>query len=136
VFIVIKNRNYVLTIILLMVTLGLYGLYWIYKLAKDVNTICNGDGKKTRGLLLFFLFSLITVGIYGYVWYFMLGDRLQENALRYGLSFKEGGGTILLWAVLGSFIIIGPFISLYIVTKNLNALALAYNTSGPAAAQA
>lgn len=132
----IKSRNYVLTIIFLMITLGLYGLYWIYKIAKDVNTICEGDGKKTRGLLLVFLLSLVTLGIYGYVWYFMLGDRLQENAPRYGLSFKEGGGTILLWALLGSFFIVGPFISLYFITKNINALALAYNTGGPSAARA
>jgi hypothetical protein len=123
----IKKRSYVLTIIFLVITLGIYGLYWIYKLAKDVNAMCEGDGKKTRGLLLFFIFSLITFGIYSCVWYFMLGDRLQDNAGRYGLSFKEGGAAILLWALLGSFIVVGPFISLYIITKNVNALAVAYN---------
>jgi heme/copper-type cytochrome/quinol oxidase subunit 2 len=102
-------------------------VYRIYKLAKDTKAISEGDGKKTRGLLLFFLFGLITLGIYCWVWYFMLGDRLQDNAARYGLSFKEGGGTILLWMLLGSFIIVGPFISVYIITKNINALAIAYN---------
>jgi heme/copper-type cytochrome/quinol oxidase subunit 2 len=111
----------------MIITLGIYGLYWIYKLAKDVNTMCEGDGKKTSGLLLFFLFGLITFGIYCWVWYFMLGDRLQDNAPRYGLSFKEGGGTILLWMLLGAFIIVGPFISMYIITKNINTLAIAYN---------
>jgi heme/copper-type cytochrome/quinol oxidase subunit 2 len=127
----IKNRNYALTIVLMLVTLGIYGLYWIYKLAKDTNAICGEDGKKTNGLLLFFLFSLITLGIYSCVWYFMLGDRLQDNAARYGLSFKEGGGTILLWMLLGSFILVGPFISVYIITKNINALAVAYNAGRP-----
>jgi hypothetical protein len=126
----IKNRNYVLTIIFMIITLGIYGLYWIHKLAKDVNAVCGGDGKKTRGLLLFFLFSLITCGIYSCVWYFMLGDRLQDNAGRYGLSFKEGGGTILLWMLLGSLIIVGPFISIYIIIKNINAMAIAYNAKG------
>jgi hypothetical protein len=123
----IKQRSYVLTIVFMIITLGIYSLYWIYKLARDVNAICAGDGKKTRGLLLFFIFSLITFGIYSCVWYFMLGDRLQDNAGRYGLSFRESGGTILLWALLGSFIVVGPFISLYIITKNVNALAAAYN---------
>jgi hypothetical protein len=130
----IKQRNFVLTVVFMCVTLGIYSLYWIYKLAKDVNLICGGDGKKTRGLLPLMAFSLITLGIYSAVWYFMLGDRLQENAPRYGLTFKEGGGAILLWAVLGSCILVGPFISLYIITKNVNALAAAYNAKNPALA--
>jgi heme/copper-type cytochrome/quinol oxidase subunit 2 len=112
-------------------------LYFIYKLAKDVNTLCGGDGKKTRGLLFFLFIGFITLGIYNWFWVFMLGDRLQDNAPRYGLSFKESGGVILLWMILGSFIIVGPFIAWYIIIKNTNALAEAYNTNGaPAGAPA
>jgi hypothetical protein len=57
----------------------------------------------------------------------MLGDRLYDNAPRYNLTFKEAGGTVLAWWLLGSLIIIGPFISLYIIIKNTNALAMRYN---------
>ena len=123
----IKKRGLVGLIILSIITLGIYGLYWIYKLAKDVNKICDGDGKKTGGLLKYILLGIITFGIYDFVWVYMLGDRLQDNAPKYGLNVKESGGIILLWLLLGSFIIVGPFIALYIIIKNTNALAAEYN---------
>ena len=123
----IKSRSLVVLILLSMVTFGIYGLYWIYKLAMDTNTICEGDGKKTGGLLKVLLLGLITFGIYDLIWVYMLGDRLQDNAPKYNLTFKESGGTILLWYILGSLIIIGPFIAMHIIIKNVNALADEYN---------
>jgi hypothetical protein len=92
-----------------------------------MNLMCEGDGKKTRGFLAFFFFGLITLGIYYLVWLYMVGDRLHDNAKRYNLTFKEGGGTVLLWFLLGSLIIIGPIIALHIIFKNTNALADEYN---------
>jgi hypothetical protein len=123
----IKKRELLWLIVLSMVTFGIYGFYWIYKLAKDVNAICDGDGNKTSGLLKYWFFSLITLGIYSLVWLYMLGDRLHDNAQRYNLAFKENGGIILLWFILGSFIFIGPFIAMHIIIKNTNALANEYN---------
>ena len=123
----IKKRGLVGFIILSFITFGLYGLYWIYKLAKDVNAICDGDGKNTGGLLKYLFFGMITFGIYDFVWLYMLGDRLQDNAPRYNLQFKESGAAVLLWTIIGSCIIVGPFISMHIIIKNTNALAEEYN---------
>ena len=123
----IKKHGLAGLIILSIITFGIYGLYWIHKIAKDVNAICEGDGKKTSGLLKYFLLSLITFGIYSLVWVYMLGERLQDNAQKYNLTIKESGGTILLWLILGSFVIVGPFIALHIIIKNTNALADEYN---------
>jgi hypothetical protein len=123
----IKKRGLASFIILSIITFGIYGLYWIHKLAKDVNTICEGDGKHTGGLLKYLLLGLITFGIYDLIWLYMLGDRLQDNAPKYNLTFKESGAAVLIWCVLGSIIIVGPFISIYIIIKNTNALADEYN---------
>jgi hypothetical protein len=101
-------------------------------LAKDVNLICEGDGRKTSGLLKYILLGIITFGIYDLIWVYMLGDRLQDNAPKYNITIKESGGAILLWLVLGAFIIVGPFIALYIIIKNTNALADEYNKRFPA----
>jgi hypothetical protein len=123
----IKKRSLVGLVVLSIITFGIYGLYWIYKLARDVNVICEEDGKKTGGLLKFLLLGLITLGIYDMVWLYMLGDRLQDNASRYNLTLKESGSTVLLWYILGAFIIVGPFIAMHIIIKNTNALADEYN---------
>jgi hypothetical protein len=108
-------------------SLGILGLLWLNTLAKKINAYCEGDGKKTAGVVKFLLLGMITFGIYNLLWLYMLGDRLQDNAQRYNLSFKESGAMVLLWFVPGIFILVGPFIALYIIIKNTNALAVEYN---------
>jgi hypothetical protein len=110
-----------------MITFGIYGLWRIYVLARDINLMCAGDGKKTWGLIAYFFLGIITFGIYDLIWLYMVGDRLCDNAKRYNLTFREGGGTVLLWFLLGSFIVVGPLVAMYIIFKNTNALADEYN---------
>jgi heme/copper-type cytochrome/quinol oxidase subunit 2 len=129
----VKKRSLLTLILLSIVTFGIYGLYWIYKLAKDLNAMCEGDGKKTSGLLFVFFITLITFGIYFFFWVFAVGDRIQDNGPKYNLNFKESGSTVLLWYLLGAFIIVGPFIAYHIIIKNTNALAEEYNKKQQAA---
>ena len=125
-----ENRSLLTYILLTIVTCGIYGFYFIYMLAADVNTMCEGDGAHTGGLLQFILLSYVTCGIYTFFWYYKLGNRLQENAGRYGLNFSENGTTILMWLILGSILCgIGTFIAVYILINNTNHLARAYNQS-------
>lgn len=110
------------------VTCGIYQWYFIYKLAQDLNRMCEGDGDETPGLLAFILLSLVTCGLYSYWWEYKIGNRLQRNAPRFGLTFQENGTTILLWHIVGVVLCcLGPFIAMNIVIKNTNALAMAYN---------
>jgi len=123
----IKKRGLASYILLSIITSGIYGYWRIHVLARDMNIMCQGDGKKTRGFLAYFFFGILTLGIYNLVWIYMVGDRLHDNAKRYGLSFREAGGTVLLWFTLGAFILVGPLIALHIIFKNTNALADEYN---------
>lgn len=122
------DRSLVAYILLNFITCGIYGWYFLYALARDVNAVCAGDGKSTAGLVKLILLSFITCGIYSFFWYYNLGNRLAANAPRYGLNFQENGTTILLWLVLGSMLCgIGPFIAMHIIIKNTNTLCGAYN---------
>lgn len=122
------DRSLGMYILLTIVTCGIYGYYFIYKMAKDVNTACEGDGKSTSGLAAFILLSIVTCGIYAWVWYYNLGNRLQSNAPRYGLNFTENGTSVLMWLIFGSLLCgIGQFIAMNILIKNSNALCAAYN---------
>jgi len=128
-----NNRSLLTYIVLSVITCGIYGLYFLYKLALDVNTICNGDGKETAGLLKLILLTIVTCGIYSWYWYYSLGNRLAENAPRYGLNFVENGTTVLCWQLFGAFLCgIGPFVAMNIIIKNTNALATAYNNGATA----
>lgn len=122
------NRGLIKYILLSILTLGIYSYWFIYKLAQDVNIMCDGDGKETGGLFKFILLSFITCGIYAWFWYYAIGNRLAENAPRYNLSFQENGTTVLLWMIFGALLCgIGPFVAMHILIKNTNAIALEYN---------
>ena len=93
------DRGLASYIILSIITCGIYGYYFIYKMAHDVNIACDGDGENTSGLVAFILLSMITCGIYAWYWYYKLGNRLANNAGRYGLGIQENGTTVLMWCI-------------------------------------
>ena len=125
---VTENRDFVLYVILTIITCGIYGLVFLYSMIQDVNTVCDGDGEHTRGLMGLILLSLVTCGIYSFYWYYCLGNRLANNASRYGMSFQENGTTVLLWLVIGSLLCgLGTWVATYIIIKNCNQLCAAYN---------
>jgi len=122
------NRGLGKYIIFTILTLGIYSYWFIYKIAQDINVMCDGDGNNTGGLLKFILLSIITCGIYAWFWYYNIGNRLAENAPRYNLHFSENGTSMLMWMIFGAVLCgIGPFVAMHIMIKNTNALATAYN---------
>lgn len=122
------DRGLLVYIILTIITCGIYSYYFLYTMARDVNIACEGDGESTAGLLQFVLLSFITCGIYALIWYYKLGNRLAENAPRYGMNFQENGTTVLVWYIFGALICgIGPYIAMSILIKNTNKICNAYN---------
>ena len=122
------NRSLIAYILLSIITCGIYSYYFIYSIARDVNTMCREDGEKTGGLLAFILLSFVTCGFYGLYWEYKLGNRLAANAPRYGITFQENGTSVLLWYLVGILLCgIGPWVAMHILIKNTNALAAAYN---------
>lgn len=122
------DRSLPMYILLYFVTCGIYGAYFVYQIAQDINIACEGDGEETSGLVAYILLSIITCGLYNWWWAYKLGNRLATNAPRYGLSFQENGTTILMWRYFGQFLCyIGPFIAMNIIINNSNAICAAYN---------
>ena len=62
----IQPRNMVVSIILTIVTCGIYGVYWFIVLTDEMNRLTN-DEKNLSGLLSFVL-TLVTCGIYSFIW--------------------------------------------------------------------
>ncbi len=116
-----KERSLVAYYLFSFLTLGIYALVFWGKYTKDVNDLCEGDGKKTMKFKYVVLLSIITVGIFGLVWRCKLANRLQENAERYDLKFSEGGALVVIFSILG--LVLGDFI----LIKNFNKMAKAYN---------
>ena len=123
-----EDRSLGMYILLSICTCGFYSYYFIYSMSLDANTLCTGDGKKTPGLVQFILLSVITCGFYAIYWEYCLGNRLAENAPRYGTQFQENGSSVLMWRIFGALLCgIGAFVAVHILIKNMNALAHLYN---------
>lgn len=124
----IKQRNLLTMILLSFITCGIYGIVFWYNYSDDMNKVCYGDGKETKNYIIVILLSIITCGIYTWVWYYGLGNRLCENAPRYGTRLTEDGTTVLMWMIFGSLLCgFGYFYAMYILVKNMNVLADLYN---------
>ncbi|MBO5897073.1 MAG: DUF4234 domain-containing protein [Clostridia bacterium] len=121
----IKERSFALYIVLSAITFGIYHIVFWNKLSKDVNVLCDGDGKKTMKYGFVFLLNIVTVGIFGLIWRFKLAKRFQANAPRYGLKFGESGANVLVCSLF--LPIVGLFITALVMVSNFNKLAKEYN---------
>lgn len=122
------SRSFPLFVLITFLTCGIYRYIALHEMAEDMNAICRGDEDETPGIVVFIILSWLTAGLYSAWWIYRLGNRLQRNAPRYGLSFKQNGTTLLIWSYAGCLLCcIGPFVADYILIKNTNALGAAYN---------
>ncbi len=82
----LQKRSIPVSIILTIVTCGIYGLYWFVKVTDELNYVSGDRGATTGGMSL--LFTLVTCGIYGLFWAWKSGERV--NALRANRGTPDG----------------------------------------------
>lgn len=127
-----QDRSFVAWFFLNLITGGIYGLVVMYFIVSDVNEICSPrDGKKTHSyLLMVFLFSWLTLGIYPLVWWHGFSDRVGDALQSRGYPRMLSAGTFWGWNVLGSLILVGPWIFDYKMLQAINTLAADANNRG------
>lgn len=124
-----ENRNIIRYLIFSLLTYGIYGMFFHSRLAKDMNVMCAGDGKKTRGFWLFSLFSLLTLGIYSFVWIHKLGNRMFDYCMRNGIPCAVNGKQLLTLSLLGIFLCNLPTLyALHLTFSTMNVMAYYHNT--------
>ncbi len=126
------SRSLVKYILLSLITLGIYSLVCFGNMSSEINlTASRYDGKKTMNYyLLFFLVGPITLEIGTIVWTHKFCSRLGAEAARRGTGVKFGAAYFWLWDILGSLIIVGPFIYKYKLFKAMNAVNADFNAKG------
>ena len=89
------------------------------------------DGKRTMHFcLMFFLIGWLALGLGWFFWYHRLSSRIDTEQAACGLPVTVTPTTYWLWAVLGSLIIVGPFVYLYKLLHAMNDLCEDYNARG------
>ncbi len=126
------NRGLLKYVLLSPLTLGIYPLVVMSGISSDINIVASRyDGKKTcHYLLMSLVFSWLTLGIYPLVWYHNLSARIGAERSRRGLGNDFGAGSFWGWNILGSLIMVGPFIYHYKLLHAMNDICASYNRYG------
>jgi len=124
------NRGMLKTLLLSLITFGIYPLVLFSGISSDINIIASRyDGKKTMHFcLLFFIVAPLTFGIGAIVWYHRLSKRIGAELYHRGIHYSFGAGSFWGWNVLGSLIVIGPLVYLHKLCKAMNLLCADFNS--------
>lgn len=91
------SRSVAMSIILCVVTCGLYSFFWLVSMANEVN-IASGRPYATSGGMVLLL-TIVTCGIYGLYWLYKTGEAL-DNVRR---NHREPTGSLaILYLLLGA----------------------------------
>src|SRR5699024_4706968 len=107
----IMPRNIGISIILSLLTCGIYYLYWVYKMDEEVSYLI--EEQPNPGLTL--ILGIITCGIYFWFWYYQLGEKLSRLPSKDGYPISNDSVLLVILAVFSIGII-----SNAIAQSNLN----------------
>ena len=126
------NKGLLKTILLSLITFGIYPLVVMSVLSDDINIVASRyDGKHTMHFcLLAFIITPITFGIGAIVWYHKISNRIGDELKRRGVAYDFSAGDFWLWSVLGSLIAIGPLVYMHKLFKATNLMCEDYNKRG------
>lgn len=122
------NRNIISFFLLSYFTCGIYGIWFCYCWARDINIICHRDGQKTTGAFLFTVFTLLTLGIYPFYWTYRVANRLAGYCMTMGLPCRINGKSTLITSILGIFLCGLPTLyALHLLFVTTNEMARYHN---------
>lgn len=126
------NKGLLKTILLSIITFGIYGIVVMSSVSNDINVVASRyDGKKTMHYcLLVFLVGPLTLGIGYIVWNHKLCNRIGAELQRRGIVYSFGARDYWLWNVLGALILVGPFVFLHKLFNAVNLMNADYNAKG------
>lgn len=126
------DRSLLAFILLNLITLGFYGIWLIASSGEDLNTIAgrHDDQRTMNYWLVFFIIGPLTLGIASIVWWHKTSNRIGNNLRARGQQSSFSAADFWLWSVLGSLIIIGPFVFIYKWLSGMNLLSQDFNHRG------
>lgn len=126
------DRTWYKYFLLSLITFGIYGIVVMSHISEEINQIATRhDQKKTMHYcLILFIFSWLTLGIAPLVWYHRISNRIGTEITRRKHEYQFNAGDFWLWNIVGSLIIIGPFVYLHHLMTAMNILNGDFNING------
>ena len=107
----IEERNIVVYLLLTLVTCGIFGIYWLVVMLKDINP------------WMVILLSIITCGIYGIYFNYQMGKYMVKAGNNYNVKIEDNSILYLILSIIGFGIV-----NYCLVQNDLNTIA---KTKGP-----
>lgn len=98
-----QERDIVVSVILSLVTCGIYAIFWFIQLTDDAKEYSGDEQMQSGGLA--FLFTLITCGIYGIYWAYKMGKMIESAQGSNNLTAKDNSILYLVLQLFGLGII-------------------------------
>ncbi len=95
----IKKRDLVTSIILSIVTCGIYGIIWFIGLTDDAKAASNDESMQSGGVA--FLLTLVTCGIYGFFWAYKMGKAINQARINRGMPEDDKSTLYLILQIFG-----------------------------------
>ncbi len=112
-------------------TLGIYPTVIWSRIVTELNIAASRyDGKRTMPYFAMLMLTPLTLGIYAFVWMHKLCRRIGDELDRRDLGYSFGPSTFWLWNILGSLILVGPFIFTHKLMKAMNKINEDFNGRG------
>lgn len=114
-----------------LLTSGIYPMVIYCRIVEELNMVASAhDGKRTMQFPFVGILTGLTCGIYFYVWLHQMCERMGQELQRRGIAYKFGASTFWLWDILGSLILVGPFVFTHKMMKAMNKINADYNING------
>ena len=122
------SRGLLKYILLSLITFGIYAMVVMSHISEEINMEASSrDGKHTMHyLLILFIFSWLTLGIAPFVWCHRICNRIGSELSARNCNYKFGAADFWLWNVLGSLIVVGPFVYTHKLLKSMNLINADY----------
>ena len=112
-------------------TAGIYPMVIWSRIVMELNlAACRYDGKRTVSFFGMVMLAPLTLGILPLVWMHNFCCRVGDDLQYRRINYKFGPKAFWLWGVLGSLILVGPFIFTHKLMKSMNLLNDDFNRAG------
>ena len=109
-------------------TLGLYSIFFFIPFSFDIDKAApRRNGEKTMNYLWAHILAFFTFSIVVDIWHYHIARRLGEALSAREISYQFGTKDFWLFFLLGSLVMVGPFIYFHKLCTAMNLLCENYN---------
>ncbi|MCQ2184147.1 MAG: DUF4234 domain-containing protein [Bacteroidales bacterium] len=122
------KRGLLKYILLSLITFGIYSLVVMSHISEEINYAASPrDGKHTMHyLLMALIFSWLSLGIVPLVWFHRISNRIGAELSARNCDYSFSAMDFWLWNIVGSLILVGPFVYLHKLLKAMNLINADY----------